>query len=243
MPALLLAKGESEVRLSGGTHNPMAPNYHFVERAFAPLVARLGARVDMELRRFGFYPAGGGEVQVRIVPAVGTLQPFDLLARGDLQHVVAEAVCAAVPKAVAARELDELARLTGWDRSAMQQLPARQHEGPGNILLATLHYTQVTELFSCLGAHGVSSEAVARNLCQQMRDYQKKPEAAVGAHLADQLVLLLALAVWQSGKRAAFSCSEVTEHLRSNMEVIQQFLPLRISIETASAPVVHIAPV
>ncbi|MFE1572089.1 RNA 3'-terminal phosphate cyclase [Comamonas odontotermitis] len=242
LPALLLAKGESEVRLSGGTHNPMAPNYHFVERAFAPLVARLGARVDMELRRFGFYPAGGGEVQVRIVPAVGTLQPFDLLARGDLQHVVAEAVCAAVPKAVAARELDELARLTGWDRSAMQQLPARQHEGPGNILLATLHYTHVTELFSCLGAHGVSSEAVARNLCQQMRDYQKKPEAAVGAHLADQLVLLLALAVWQSGKRAAFSCSEVTEHLRSNMEVIQQFLPLRISIETASAPVVHIAP-
>ena len=88
----------------------------------------------------------------------------------------------------------------------------------------------------------MSSEAVARNLCQQMRDYQKKPEAAVGAHLADQLVLLLALAVWQSGKRAAFSCSEVTEHLRSNMEVIQQFLPLRISIETASAPVVHIAP-
>ena len=59
LPALLLAKGESEVCLSGGTHNPMAPNYHFVERAFTPLVVRLGARVDMDLRRFGTAPHAG----------------------------------------------------------------------------------------------------------------------------------------------------------------------------------------
>ena len=243
LPALLLAKGESTVQLTGGTHNPMAPTFHFIERAFAPLVARTGARLDMVLRRMGFYPAGGGEVRARIVPAVGELQPFDLLARGALKEAVVEAICAAVPKNVAVRELDEVARITGWDRSTMLQVPARQEEGPGNIVLATLHYEHVTELVSSLGAHGLTSEAVARKLCQELREYQKKPDAAVGAHLADQLVLLLALAVWQSGGHAAFSCSQVTEHLRSNIDVIQQFLPLRISIETASAPVVRISPV
>lgn len=241
LPALLLAPGESTVHLSGGTHNPMAPSFHFVERAFAPLVARLGAQLDLTLRRFGFYPAGGGEVLARIAPAPARLQPFDLLARGELLQVHAEAVCAAVPKNVAVRELDELARLTAWDRSAMHQVPVRQDEGPGNILLATLRYEHVTELFCSLGAHGLTSEAVARRLCQELRDYQKKPDAAVDAHLADQLVLLLALAVWQSGERAAFSCSEVTQHLRTNIAVIQQFLPLRICVETASAPVVRIA--
>ncbi len=242
LPALLMAQGASTVQLSGGTHNPMAPTFHFIERAFAPLVARTGAQVDLQLRRMGFYPAGGGDVLARIVPAAAGLKPFDLLARGVLQDVLVEAICAAVPKSVAQREFDELARLTGWDRRAMQMLPARQEEGPGNILLATLHYEHVTELVSSLGAHGLSSEAVARNLCLALRHYQKKPDAAVGQHLADQLVLLLALAVWQSGERAAFSCSEVTEHLRSNIAVIEQFLPLRISVETASAPVVRIAP-
>ncbi len=140
------------------------------------------------------------------------------------------------------REFDELARLTGWDRRAMELLPVSQEEGPGNLLQATLRYDHVTELFWGLGAHGVSSEAVARKLCQDLRDYQKKPDAAVCAHLADQLLLLQALAVWQSGQPASFSCSEATEHLHSNMAVIAQFLPLRMSIETASAPVVRIAP-
>ena len=243
LPALLMAEGASTVHLSGGTHNPMAPCYHFVERAFAPLVARMGAQLGLQLRRMGFYPAGGGEVVAHITPAVGSLAPFDLLARGVLKDVVVEGVCAAVPKSVATREFDELARLTGWERRAMTLLPARQEEGPGNILLASLHYEHVTELVSSLGAHGLSSEAVARNLCQELRDFQKKPDAAVGAHLADQLVLLLALAVWQSGERASFSCSEVTEHLRSNIAVIQQFLPVRITVETASAPVVRIVAV
>ncbi|MEG0974809.1 MAG: RNA 3'-terminal phosphate cyclase [Comamonas sp.] len=240
LPALLMAGAPSTLRLSGGTHNPMAPNFHYIERVFAPLMARMGVQLQMQLRRFGFYPAGGGEVLAQIMPAANGLRSFDLLARGTLLNVVAECVCAAVPKSVAHRELDELARLTGWERRAMQILPARQDEGSGNVLLVTLNYEHVTELFSNLGVHGLSSEAVARKLVQDLRDYQKKPDAAVGAHLADQLVLLQALAVWQGEQPAAFSCSEVTEHLRSNMAVIQQFLPLRISVETASAPVVRI---
>lgn len=242
VPALLMAEGESTLDLSGGTHNPMAPCFHFVQRAFAPLVARLGAKLDVNLRRYGFYPAGGGQVLARIGPAADGLRSFDLLARGNLQSVLVEGVCAAVPKSVLVREFDELARQTGWSREAMLVLPARQEEGPGNALLATLQYEGVTEFFSALGAHGVSSEAVARKLAQAVRNYQKKPDATVGTHLADQLVLLLALAVRQSGVPAAFSCSEVTEHLRSNIAVIQQFLPLRIAVETASAPVVRIQP-
>lgn len=242
LPALLMADAASTVQLSGGTHNPLAPNFHFIDRAYAPLVARMGAGLDLRLRRYGFYPAGGGEALACISPAAQGLQPFDLLARGMLQHVSVEAVCAAVPRGVAMREFDELARLTGWDRRAMELLPVSQEEGPGNLLQATLRYDHVTELFWGLGAHGVSSEAVARKLCQDLRDYQKKPDAAVCAYLADQLLLLQALAVWQSGQPAAFSCSEATEHLHSNMAVIAQFLPLRMSIETASAPVVRIAP-
>ena len=42
LPALMLADAPSQVELMGGTHNPMAPPFDFLERAFAPLVRRLG---------------------------------------------------------------------------------------------------------------------------------------------------------------------------------------------------------
>lgn len=37
LPALLLAEGESNLALEGGTHNPMAPPVDFLEKAYLPL--------------------------------------------------------------------------------------------------------------------------------------------------------------------------------------------------------------
>ena len=73
LPALMLCAESSQVSLSGGTHNPMAPPFHFLERTYAPLLAKLGAKADLALRRLGFYPAGGGEIDVTIWPAKDTL--------------------------------------------------------------------------------------------------------------------------------------------------------------------------
>jgi RNA 3'-terminal phosphate cyclase (ATP) len=61
LPALMLAPGDSTLRLRGGTHNPMAPSFHFLEYAFLPWIRRLGAGVETKLSRFGFFPVGGGE--------------------------------------------------------------------------------------------------------------------------------------------------------------------------------------
>ncbi len=61
-PALMLADTSSQITLGGGTHNPMAPPFHFLERSLAPLMRKLGADVELRLRRLGFYPAGGGEI-------------------------------------------------------------------------------------------------------------------------------------------------------------------------------------
>jgi RNA 3'-terminal phosphate cyclase (ATP) len=60
LPALWAADGPSTIELSGGTHNPMAPPFDFLAQAFAPIVRRMGAGLDLELLRHGFFPAGGG---------------------------------------------------------------------------------------------------------------------------------------------------------------------------------------
>ena len=57
---LLLADGPSELVLEGGTHNSMAPPFNALKHSFVPLIEAMGGRVQLDLERAGFYPAGGG---------------------------------------------------------------------------------------------------------------------------------------------------------------------------------------
>jgi RNA 3'-terminal phosphate cyclase (ATP) len=231
-PALMLADGESRLALGGGTHNPAAPPFHFLERSYAPLLKRLGARCELRLRRLGVYPAGGGEMEVTIHPAGSGLLPFDLTERGAALASHAECLAPALPRAVAQRELDHLGRALGWSAEQLQVGTVRQNEGPGNALLATLAYEHLSEVFTQFGMKGVSAEKVAQDLAREVRRHQGS-KAALGPHLADQWALPLALAVWRSGRGACYTCTELTAHARSNFAVIAQFLPVRFTVEAA----------
>lgn len=231
-PALWMADAPSHLTLGGGTHNPMAPPFHFLERSYAPLVRRLGADAALTLRRMGFYPAGGGEVEARIWPAIGQLQPFDLLDRGATKECYAECFAPALPRSVARRELEQLGSALGWSAEQLREPPTRQNEGPGNALLLTLAHAHVCEVFAAFGEKGVSAEQVAQNLVRKVRAYQMS-DAALGPHLADQWALPLALAVWQSQRAAHYSCTELTAHARTNFEVIAQFLPVAFATTPA----------
>ena len=232
-PALMLAEGPSHLRLRGGTHNPMAPPFHFLARSYAPLVRRLGTGVELTLRRLGFYPAGGGEIEVTVRPG-RELIPFDLIERGTLQESYAECLAAGLPRAVPQRELAALGEALGWEYAQLREVPVRQNEGPGNALMATLSYEHVTEVFTSFGGRGISSDQVAQSLAEQVKAYQSN-EAALGPYLADQWTLPLALAVWKSGKSARYGCTEVSEHARTNFEVIGWFLPMLFEFSGADS--------
>ena len=225
-PALMLAGASSRLTLSGGTHNPMAPPFHFLERCYAPLLRRLGADSALALRRLGFYPAGGGEIEATIHPAADALRPFDLLGRGAPVESYAECLAPALPAAVARRELDALARELAWTPEQLRTPAVRQNEGPGNALMATLVHEHVCELVTHFGEKGVSSEAVASAVVREVRAYEGSA-AALGPHLADQWALPLALAVWRRGGTAAYTCTELTDHATTNFAVIERFLPVR----------------
>lgn len=233
-PALMLAAGSSRVAVQGGTHNPMAPPYHFIERSYAPLVRRLGGGVDLRLRRHGFYPAGGGQIEATFHPAA-ELQPFDLVERGERREAYAECLVPAVPRGVAVRELEVLGQALGWSGEQLRMPAVRHNEGPGNALMATLVHERLTEVFTSFGDKGVSAEQVAQTLVGEVRDYLRGGTAALGPHLADQWALPLALAVVRSGRGARYSCTELTEHARTNFAVIARFLPVRFSVSARDA--------
>lgn len=233
-PALLMADAPSRLTLGGGTHNPMAPPFHFLDRSYAPLMRKLGAKVELTLRRMGFYPAGGGEIEVTIWPAEDKLQPFDLTERGPKVECYAECFAPALPRTVAQRELEQLGAGLGWSEDQLRVAPVRQNEGPGNALLATLVYENLSEVFTQFGEKGVSAERVARGLVRQVRSYLTS-RAALGPHLADQWALPLALAVWRRQCAAGYSCTELSSHAKTNFAVIERFLSVKFAVSSVDA--------
>ncbi len=229
LPALMTAAGDSIVTLTGGTHNPMAPPFHFLLRSFAPLLARLGVGLDLTLNRHGFYPAGGGRITAHVVPAE-RLTPVDVLTRGDRLDAYAECLTPGIPGRVAAQELNVLAERLGWPRDKLLHGTARQDEGPGNALMATLVHAGVTEVFTTFGEKGRAAEQVAGELVRDVRAYIAS-EGALGEHLTDQWMLPLALAVHASGQSAAFTCTELSLHARTQIETVSAFLPVRFTTE------------
>jgi RNA 3'-terminal phosphate cyclase (ATP) len=222
VPALLLADGPSQVEVCGGTHNPMAPPAHFLQRSYSRALADMGANVDFTLKRFGFFPVGGGELVADIQPC-SQLRPFEWMARGERKAAYAESFVAGIPGSVAKRELECIGTGMGWDQSQLlvRGLPGEQ--GPGNALLVTLDYEHVTEVVTTFGEKSVRAEAVAKQALQQVRHYLAST-AAVGEHLADQLMIPLALA-----GGGGFTTATVSGHTRTNAQVIERFLPVRFS--------------
>jgi RNA 3'-terminal phosphate cyclase (ATP) len=222
IPALLHAGTPSHVEVNGGTHNPLAPPAHFLQRAYCRAMADMGAAIDIQLHRFGFFPAGGGVVSADIQPCA-RLRPFEWMARGECKAAFAEAFVAGVPLDVAWRELACIGKGMDWDESQLLARGLPNDEGPGNALLITLEYEHVTEVVTAFGERSVRAEEVARKALRQARHYIAS-NAAVGEHLADQLMVPLALA-----GAGGFTAETVSDHAITNAHVIERFLPVRFS--------------
>src|SRR5262245_32836026 len=117
LPALLVAKEltgqQTTLTLEGGTHNPFAPPYDFLIKAFLPILGRMGAFVEARLVRHGFYPAGGGKIEVTVYPA-SRLERIELTERGKIRERCARAVVANLPRKIAERELSIVQKKLSW---------------------------------------------------------------------------------------------------------------------------------
>lgn len=213
---LLLAAGPSRLVLEGGTHNMLAPPFEFVAKAFAPVLRRMGAQIELRLVRHGFYPSGGGRIEVDIVP--GALTPIDCVDRGALQSVSATALFAGLPFNIAEREIATARKLLPeWpeDAFALRQLPDEQ--GPGNVLLLEAEFEQATEIVSGFGRLGVSAESLAKTAAHRMAGFLAS-EAFAGPYLADQLLLPFALV-----DGGSFTTVKPSQHALTACDIIERF--------------------
>jgi RNA 3'-terminal phosphate cyclase (ATP) len=224
LPPLVTARSPSTIRISGGTHNKAAPPADFLARAFLPLLARMGATVNLNIVRHGFYPRGGGTIDVHVSP-VDRLHPIHLSERGARLRRYAEAYICGVPMHVAERELAVVGNRLNWAPEELKIRGIPSDMGPGNALVVTLEYEHITEVFTGFGERARSAESVAEETVREARDYLAH-EAPVGPHLADQLLLPMAL-----GGLTGFVTCAPTLHFTSNADVIYAFTGRRIVAE------------
>jgi RNA 3'-terminal phosphate cyclase (ATP) len=223
----------------GGTHNPLAPPFDFLERVFVPHLRAMGADVDLALDRYGFAVGGGkpgkqdwhddetphrGQVTLTAGAARGPLRPIELLHAGEVIGRRAEAILARLPAHVAERELGVVRERLGFTRADchVREVPGG---GPANVLLVEVEREGGRELVTQFGEKGLRAEAVAARACDELAAFLGA-NVPVGEHLADQLLLPLAVA---GGGR--FRCAPLSSHATTNIDTIGRFLDVPIRVD------------
>lgn len=221
---LAVALGETlSLTVTGGTDVEWSPSADYFRRAKLPLLRRAGLDVDAAVRRRGFYPVGDGRLSADVRPS--TLDPFELGSRGPLRRVLVDAVAT---ESLADADVGERLR-----DAAVEGLTAVS--GPnldGGLVDATAEYARasspgatVTLVAECergragfvgLGKRGVPAESVAGDAVDSFASWLAT-DAPVDARMGDQL------AVWAALAGGEVRVPSITDHLRTNVEVIRAF--------------------
>jgi RNA 3'-terminal phosphate cyclase (ATP) len=224
LPIAMRAETAVRIVLTGGTFNPKAPPFPFLDQTWRGHLANLGMPIALTMPSAGFYPRGGGRLEAWIEPA--RPRPWVRTTRGDLLRIRGVAGVANLRDDIAQRLRDRaLERLAaaGWDVPIEIETTSWPSPGQGAaISLTAEHAGSPPATFVGLGERGKPELAAFLNV----------PDGAVDPHSADQLLLPLALAEG----RSVYTVSEVTEHLRTNAATIRAFLDRNIVVEEAVAP-------
>ncbi|MCK4613874.1 MAG: RNA 3'-terminal phosphate cyclase [Thermoplasmata archaeon] len=229
LPPLLSAPAESNLRITGGTDVPWSPPVDYLHFVFFPIIREMGAGVELTLLKRGFYPKGGGEVEVRIKPSRLLSSEF-LPPENGAFAVRGRAFASNLPDHILERMTDaaerELKYRFGNEVEVEIEVTVDNGIGPGTGI--TLWTKGAGGRFCRLGAsakgeRGIKAEEVGGFAAQRLiREIEGK--GGLDIHAGDQLPVFTPL-IDMGGKetRLHFTVREITPHLRTSLWVLEQF--------------------
>jgi len=237
---LALANGNSTVLLAGGTHVAWSPPIHYLQQVYLPTLAQLGVRATLELKRWGWYPRGGGQIVCHIegLGAAATdqpLHPLHLDKRGGLRRISGVSATSNLPTHIAQRQRDQAIKLLRSHGFVPEiEIVDAPSPGPGTCVFLLAEFKKAVAGFTGYGRLRKPAEQVAEEAARAFLAYQRSG-GALDRYLADQVILPLALAAGDS----AFTTDRVTEHLRTSAWLVMQFLPARVWVGEDKSVRVH----
>ena len=229
LPILFFADKESKVILKGGTHVPFSPPFDYLKQILLPTLANFGFQAQADLKGYGFYPVGNGEILLEVINQI-TSKPFEIKERGQLKELRITSKVANLPISIAERQKNHLLAKFETRNSKFEiksECDVVKALCPGTYLFMTAEFENILAGFSSLGARGKPAEKIADEVFEEFNNYYNRKEI-FDPHLADQILIFLAL----SKRPFNFTATKITDHLLTNIWVINQFLPeLKIEVQ------------
>jgi len=224
LPPLMMCAEKSNLSFTGGTHNPHAPPFDYVNETYVKTLEQFGPVVKLELGRLGFYPPGGGMFSAVVNP-VQKLEVVELLRRGKVLRRCARSLLVRLSQRIGQKELDYVRNnMPDWGGGELRLDVSDNALSAGNALTIQFECEYITETFTAVGTRGLPAEKVAENAVSYARKYTEST-AAVGQFLADQILIPFSLA-----GAGCFTADEITPHTETNIDTIKKFLDVDIKV-------------
>ncbi len=223
LPAMAFVGGSFEI--TGGTDVPWSPPVDYMKNVTLFALKRMGLRVELELKRRGHYPKGGGLVIGRVKPwekrtPIRALEWKRISKFGGISHATNLPGHIAERQAKAAEErIREL-----YNLPVEIEIEVSRSLGPGSgiVLWAETDFLRLGG--DALGKRGKPAEVVGREAADELLG-QLTSKKAVDKFLGDQLIPFLAFAGGEIG------VVEITSHLITNIWVVERFLGKTFTVE------------
>lgn len=233
LPIALRAESPIRLTLEGGTFNFRAPSFPFLNETWRPLMARIGLTIGLGMPAAGYYPQGRGKLEAWIEP--GKPSPLVLLERAPLTRIRSVAGTTNLNGRGIAERMNQRVRERLEDVGIQVQAEFHETEwsghGAGAAVAIVAEHGDRAATFVGLGERGKPAERVADEAVEEMLAYESS-EGAIDPHSADQLILPIALAEG----RGIYTVTEVTDHLRTQAEIIPMFLDRPVRIDETGTP-------
>lgn len=241
VPPALFAPGPVEIFFDGGaTDTFFSPTIDYFKYVFLKILEKMGAKVDINILKRGYFPEGGAKVKVKVFPikkervfnsnkSSPFLSPFKLLERGEFKKIIVISGASELlkNKKVAERQLTKVREILGkLNLSREERVEYYNTLSPGSQICLIAEFKNTTIGADNLGKLGKKAEEVGEEAVLKLLNEQKS-NASLDRHLADQILLYLALTKNQSQVKV----SEITPHCKTNIWVIEKFLDGKFEIK------------
>lgn len=229
LPVALAARAACILHVTGGTDVRAAPAIDYLCHVLAPLLARMGARIELDVQRRGYYPRGGGLVTVHVAPA--RLNSLQLDAPGAVQRIGGISHASNLPAHIVERmQRTAHERLRRYGQIAIEQQiltgPGAVGQGGAIVLWAQTEHARLGA--SEVAQRGVPAERIAESAAQALEE-ELVSGATLDVHASDQLLIYMARAAGAS----RFMARRLSSHAETTLWLLQQFVPLRVATAAA----------
>lgn len=204
--------------------SPSIDHFHYV---FLKILEKMGAKVEINVLKRGYYPEGGAKVEVKVFPS--KLKNLELIERGRLKKilVISGAVNVLKNTKVAERQIAGVREILGKLKLPIEEkVEYYDTQCPGSQICLVAEFENTIIGTDNLGKLGKRAEDVGKEAALELLKEQKS-SACLDKHSADQILPYVAL----SSKKSQVTVSEITNHCKTNIWVIEKFIDGKFEIK------------